>query len=230
MWQNYIAPRSLDEALALLADYGDRCRPIAGGTDLILEIERGLRRPELLVDLSRLTGQGRIRREGDLLHIGALVTLNEVVASATIRESAFPLARASWLVGAPPIRNRGTVAGNLVTASPANDTITPLWAMDATLILMSRARGRRQLRFGEFFQGVRRNALKPDELLVEIRVPALGPHERGTFVKLGLRQAQAISLINVAAVVAFDATAAPDMPVQRARIALGSVADNCPAT
>ena len=84
---------------------------------------------------------------------------------------AFPLARACWLVGAPQIRNRGTVAGNLITASPANDTITPLWAMDATVTLASRARGERTLPCDQFFLGVRRTALQPDEMLVRINVP-----------------------------------------------------------
>ncbi|MEJ5200446.1 MAG: 2Fe-2S iron-sulfur cluster-binding protein, partial [Anaerolineae bacterium] len=131
--------------------------------------------------------------------------------------------------GAPQIRNRGTVAGNLITASPANDTITPLWAMDATVTLASRDRGERTLAFDQFFLGVRKTALQPDEMLVRINVPALKPTERGTFLKLGLRQAQAISVVNVAVIVEFDAeqpdheTRSPQHVV-RARIALGAVA------
>jgi carbon-monoxide dehydrogenase medium subunit len=123
-------------------------------------------------------------------------------------------------VGAPQIRNRGTVAGNLITASPANDTITPLWAMDATVTLGSQATGERTLDFAEFFLGVRRTALRPDEMLLSINAPALGPSERGTFLKLGLRQAQAISIVNAAVIVDF----AKDGAVRRARIALGAVA------
>jgi carbon-monoxide dehydrogenase medium subunit len=122
-------------------------------------------------------------------------------------------------VGAPQIRNRGTVAGNLVTASPANDTITPLWALDAKVTLVSESGGERTLTFPEFFLGVRRTALRPDEMLLRITLPALGPNERGTFLKLGLRQAQAISVVNVAAIVDFDGDT-----VRRARIALGAVA------
>ncbi|OQA45458.1 MAG: Nicotinate dehydrogenase small FeS subunit [Chloroflexi bacterium ADurb.Bin325] len=219
MWHSYHAPGSVDEALALLAHYGDACRVIAGGTDLILELERGVRPQQVLVDISRIAALDAIHSGADGLTLGALASHSRVVASPDAVARAFPLARACWLVGAPQIRNRGTVAGNLVTASPANDTITPLWALDATVTLASRARGERTLAFDAFFQGVRRTALQPDELLVRIDVPALKPTERGTFLKLGLRRAQAISIVNVAAVVDFAGAT-----VRRARIALGAVA------
>ena len=181
MWQTYFAPSSVAEALELLERHGDRCRIIAGGTDLILELERGVRKQEIIVDISRVDGLDRIdvrspnvpgtfesARHVTQLSLGALVTHNQVVASRDAVAHAFPLARACWLVGAPQIRNRGTVAGNLVTASPANDTITPLWAMDATVTLASRARGERTLPFDQFFLGVRRTALQPDEMLIGI--------------------------------------------------------------
>jgi xanthine dehydrogenase iron-sulfur cluster and FAD-binding subunit A len=222
MWHTYHAPATVSDALDLLARYGDACRLISGGTDLILEIERGVRQQDVLVDLSRIPGSDRIERtrlpDGrDALVLGPNVTHNQVVACADAVQGAFPLARACWLVGAPQIRNRGTVAGNVVTASPANDTITPLWALDATVTLVSQKRGERTLSFPEFFLGVRRTALQPDEMLLHITVPLLRPNERGTFLKFGLRQAQAISLVNVAAII--DVTGA--FP---ARIALGAVA------
>jgi carbon-monoxide dehydrogenase medium subunit len=221
MWHSYYAPATVGEALGLLAQYGDACRVISGGTDLILELERGVRHQEVLVDVSRIAELREIGYDAGsaTFTLGANVTHNQVVADRRLVEQAFPLAKACWLVGAPQIRNRGTVAGNLVTASPANDTITPLWAMDATVTLASAARGERTLPFGEFFLGVRRTALQPDEMLLRINVPALGENERGTFLKLGLRQAQAISLINVALALDFV-----DDVIHRARIALGAVA------
>ena len=256
MWHTYFAPSSVAEALELLERYGDRCRLIAGGTDLILELERGVRKQEIIVDVSRIAGLDRIDVPGTFgsaghvtqLTLGALVTHNQVVASQDAVAHAFPLARACWLVGAPQIRNRGTVAGNLITASPANDNITPLWAMDATVTLASRARGERTLPFDQFFLGVRRTALQPDEMLVRINVPALKPTERGTFLKLGLRQAQAISVVNVAVIVDFglpisdfgseagdelpirnptpqrSGDYSPQSAIRNAHIALGSVA------
>jgi carbon-monoxide dehydrogenase medium subunit len=169
--------------------------------------------------------------QGGVLTLGPLVTHNQVVASPEAVAHAFPLARACWQVGAPQIRNRGTVAGNCITASPANDTIAPLWAMDATFTLASRDRGERILTCAEFFRGVRKTALQADEMLIRITVPALKPTERGTFLKLGLRQAQAISVVNVAVVLdigywVFDNPSIPNTqyPITRARIALGSVA------
>jgi xanthine dehydrogenase iron-sulfur cluster and FAD-binding subunit A len=226
MWHNYHAPRTVAEALELLARHGDACRLIAGGTDLILEIERGVRQQHIVVDISRIADLDTIERRNGALTLGALVTHNQVVGASEAVAHAFPLARACWLVGAPQIRNRGTVAGNCVTASPANDTIAPLWAMDATFTLASRDRGERTLTCAEFFRGVRKTALEPDEMLVRINVPALRPTERGTFLKLGLRQAQAISVVNVAAIVDFadDHAAQAAHHVSRARIALGSVA------
>ncbi len=241
MWHTYYAPATVGEALDLLGQHGDACRLIAGGSDLILELERGVRHQEILVDISRVAGLGQVvytrsssvnstdvaqvdnprcPDSAGMLTLGANVTHNQVVANTDAVACAFPLARACWLVGAPQIRNRGTVAGNLITASPANDTITPLWAMDATVTLVSAARGERTLPFDQFFLGVRRTTLLPEEMLVRINVPTLKRSERGTFLKLGLRQAQAISLINVAAVLDFGS----DGSILRARIALGAVA------
>ena len=193
---------------------------------MLLEIERGTRRPQAIVDITRIAGLDSIQAGPETLHLGPAVTHNQVLGHAEIVRSAYPLARACGLVGAPQIRNRGTVGGNLCTAGPANDTITPLWAMDATVSLASQARGTRVLPFERFFQGVRRTDLAADEILVGVNVPTLLPNERGTFLKFGLRQAQAISVANAAVVVQFAAlpgAAGPEGTVKRARIALGAV-------
>ena len=183
MWRNYYTPTSIDETLRLLAEYREQARLIAGGTDILLELERE-QRPgvDTLIDLSRVRGLDKITADGHVIRLGPLVTHNHVVGSALCFEQAFPLARACWEVGAPQIRNRGTIAGNLVTASPANDTITPLWAMDAQVTLQSAERGRRTLAFPQFYQGVRRVDLAPDEMLVEISFPELRENQRGAFL------------------------------------------------
>jgi len=219
MWHHYYSPTTLDEALDLLARSGGEGRLISGGTDLLPAIRRGDSSPATLIDITRIPGLDTISLGADgLVHLGPLATHNQVANSALCVERAFPLALACWQVGSPQIRNRATVAGNLVTASPANDTIAPLWALDATISLRS-AQGERRLAFDEFFKGVRQTAMRPGEMLVDIAFAPLGDGERGTFLKLGLRRAQAIAVVNLAAVVAFEGKT-----VTRARLAVGSVA------
>ena len=218
MWKTYLQPQTLDDALALLTAHVENARIVAGGTDVMVELSRGVRPTDTLIDITAVPGLRQIRLDDGMVTLGGLTTHNDVIASPLCRVRARPLAQACWEVGAPQIRTRGTVAGNLVTASPANDTITPLIALDAELVLLS-ARGERTIRLGEFYLGVRRTALAPDELVRAIRFPALRDDQRGRFVKLGLRRAQAISVIDAAIVLTFAGDA-----VTHARIALGSLA------
>lgn len=218
MWQTYIQPRTIDESVQLLAQYGADARIVNGGTDLLIEIERKIRSPKVLIDISRVPDLDTIREDGDHLRLGPSVTHNQVVGSELLRRLAYPLVRACWEVGAPQIRNRGTIAGNLVTASPANDTIVPLWAMGAEVRLKS-VRGERVVPFSTFFQGVRKTAMHPDEMVVQVQFQRMSPKDRGTFIKLGLRRAQAISVVSAAVVFEFE-----DMEISNAWIALGAVA------
>lgn len=221
MWQTYLRPTRLDEALELLDHYGDQARIIAGGTDVLVELSRDIKPTRTLLDIYALSDLHYVRQEGDCIVLGALATHNDVMSSAACVERALPLAQACSAVGAPQIRTRATVAGNLITASPANDTITPLLALDASVVLVSRE-GERIIPLERFYEGVRRTVLRPHELLREIRVPAMGANQRGIFLKLGLRSAQAIAVINVT----LNATFATDGDnrVEDARITLGSVA------
>ncbi|MFN7036112.1 MAG: FAD binding domain-containing protein [Bellilinea sp.] len=220
MWKNVFSAVSIEEVLNILAEKREKARIIAGATDLILEIERSVRNGiETLVDISRIPNQDQIILDEDgWIHLGPLVTHNHCVASKMIVDLAFPLAQAAWEVGSPQIRNRGTVAGNLITASPANDTITPLMALGARITLRS-LRESRILPLKDFYQGVRRVDLRPDEMLVDIAFPALNLNQRGVFVKYALRKAQAISLVNVAIVLTMDGDR-----VSKSSITLGAVA------
>lgn len=219
MWDQYYSANNTDEVIQLLSNKGDHARIIAGATDLILEFEHGLH-PEVdtIIDISRIPNLDEIKISDDkIIHIGPLVTHNHSVASEIIREKAYPLARACWEVGAPQVRNRGTVAGNLITASPANDTITALMALDANITLKS-TRGERTVKLGEFYTGVRKTIMQPDEMLVDIWFQALNSNQRGTFIKLALRRAQAISIVNVAIILTLE-----DKKINSAAITLGAV-------
>lgn len=221
MWETYYTPATLDEAVALLAEHRENARIIAGGTDIIIELERGIRKNiDVLIDITRIPGLDTITLgEDGLIHIGPLVTHNQIVASSLLVEHGLPLAQASWSEAAPQIRNRGTVAGNLITGSPANDTITPLMALDALVNLRSAA-GERGVPLREFYTGVRKTVMQPDEILTGISFRPLDPEtERGMFIKLGLRRVQAIAVVNVAAVLRFDGD-----QIIEAKITQGSVA------
>ncbi|MGH2410482.1 MAG: FAD binding domain-containing protein, partial [Chloroflexota bacterium] len=218
LWKQLFQPTNLPDALDLARAHGGQARLMAGGTDLIVELQRGVRPTNTVIDLGKLAELRYVTVDTGLIRIGGLATHNDVLASPACRVGALPLVQACAEVGAPQIRNRATVAGNLVTASPANDTITPLLALGAELVLASQA-GERVVPLSAFYPGFRRTVLQPDELVREIRVPTLGPDRRGLFLKLGLRRAQAISVINLAIVLGFDGAV-----VREATIALGCLA------
>lgn len=220
MWKAYHSPSSIDETLELLNTHQNRARIIAGGTDILLELEHS-KRPdvEILIDITRIPELDKITMQDGIIRLGSLVNHNHVVGSDIIRDYALPLAQASWEVGVPQIRNRATVAGNVITGSSANDTITPLMALGAEVTLAS-VDGERTVPLSEFYTGLRQTVMRPNEMLTAISFPAMQTSEKGIFIKLGLRRAQAIAVVNCAVILDFD----ENNKITKARITLGSVA------
>lgn len=217
----YYMPRSMKELQDVLADKKDGAMILAGGTDVMVDIRAG-HVPESLIDITRIPEMKGIRREGDVIHLGPATTFSEIVESQVIRDGAFLLAQAAQSVGSPQIRNRGTVGGNIVKGSPAADSVPALMALDARIRLVSGA-GERELGLEEFLVGICKTQIMPGEVLAGITFNALAPKTGSAFVKLGRRNALAISRVSVAAIVGYDEK---DMICTDCRISVGSVAPN----
>ena len=213
----YYRPRSLEEALEILAQRAGEARPVAGGTDVLVKAKDGQQSLGALFDLTGVPELKGIEERGGHLWIGAGATHAEMMASPLVARHLPSLPQACAVIGGPQIRNRGTLGGNLANASPAADTVPPLYAADAVVELVS-VSSRRNVPVGDFFTGPRQSVLVPDELIVGVRVP-IRAGVRGCFLRLGQRQAQAISKVSVAVGMTFR-DGRPDW----VRVALGAVA------
>jgi xanthine dehydrogenase iron-sulfur cluster and FAD-binding subunit A len=220
MWDRYYSVTSIDDALEILNQDKEKTRIIAGGTDLILELKQGIRKGiTSLVDISRIPELCEIRIDSEgFIHIGPGVTHNHCVDSEIIRNNAFPLAQACYGVGTPQIRNVATVAGNLATASPANDTIVPLIAMNAEIVLASKGKSR-TVKLIDFYTGVRTTIIQSDEMITDIKFIKLANNQRGLFKRYILRETHSISVVNTSIVITKQ-----NEVITSAVIALGCVA------
>lgn len=194
----FLRPTSLDEALRLKAELPD-ATPLAGGTDVLVELNFNRRHPQALLDLTRVPELMAWRVDDDVVRLGATVTYTTVIRELA---TALPaLAAAARTVGSPQIRNRGTVGGNLGSASPAGDSHPPLLAGDATVEVAS-VRGVRLVPAAEFFTGPKRSALAPDELVTAVLAPSCrGPQQ---FTKVGPRNAMVIAVSSFALAIDSD--------------------------
>ncbi|MEW6224829.1 MAG: xanthine dehydrogenase family protein subunit M [Chloroflexota bacterium] len=210
-----VSPRSLAEAYALLASAPHR--PLAGGTDLLVQLAGELGPvPDRVLDLWRLDELRGIRVAGGALEIGALTTHAQLRRSEACAAHAPTLVAAAATIGAAQVQNRGTLGGNVMNASPAGDTLPVLLALDAVLVAGG-PRGQRQVPAAAFWPSYRTTALRPDELLLGVRIPIVDGR-RQAFRKVGTRRAQAISKVVLAASWRRDPT------WRDVRIAFGSVA------
>jgi CO/xanthine dehydrogenase FAD-binding subunit len=190
-----LTPRTLEEALRLKAERPE-ARPVAGGTDLLVELNFDRTRPETILNLAEVPELKAWSREDGSVRLGAGLTYAEAMR-APLAELLPALAEASRTVGSPQIRNRGTIGGNLGTASPAGDALPPLLVGDGEVEVAS-VRGERLLPLEQFLVGVKRTALEPDELIVAARVRVPGDGGRETFMKVGPRNAMVIAVVSLA--------------------------------
>lgn len=211
----YFEPRTLPEAVALLARYGDRAQALAGGTDLLVELKEQLRRADCVVNIKKIPGIDRLsfdEREG--LRIGALVSARQVELSAVAQKHYASLVQAARDLGSIQVRNRATIVGNVCRASPSADTLPPLIADEASVSIHGE-HGTRKVALVDFFTGPGKTRLEPGELVTEIVVPPPRRHTGKVYIKHGRRKAMELATVGVAV------TATRDGDV---RIALGAVA------
>ena len=221
LYQSYYTPETIEQALEHLSPAnGTRVRPIAGGTDLMIQLRERQVQTDTLVDVSGIPELKRIwvDSNGPRLHIGAAVTYTQLIESELIHRYAYLLVETSRVIGGKQIQHMGTIGGNLGNASPAGDTLPCLYALEADVTLAS-LEGERQVAMSDFMRGARRTALQPGELITQVTFDFLPTHAGSAFAKLGLRESQAISVVDVAAVVFIV-----DGCISSARVALGSVA------
>ncbi|MBQ0851664.1 xanthine dehydrogenase family protein subunit M [Streptomyces sp. BH-SS-21] len=197
----YVRPTSVDDAVRTLAGTGEDAKVLAGGQSLLPLLRMRLAFPDLLVDVGRIPGLRGVREEGDALVIGALTTHHDVIADPLVRRHAGLLAAAAATVADPAIRHRGTLGGSLAHADPGGDLPAVALALDAELVATGPG-GRRSIPAREFFVDFLQTALRPDELLVEVRVPKTGEYDGwGFHYEKFSRVAQAWAMVGVAALV-----------------------------
>lgn len=186
----------INNALQLLEKHRDKAEVLAGGTDLLVHIREDKNRGNIIIDISDIREMKKIEILEDEIVLGALTTFSEIVQNEYIKDKIPGLWKAAKSVGSPQIRNMGTIGGNICNASPAADGVPPLLALDAILNIKGKY-GERILKLSEFYQGRGKTTLKPDEMLISIRIPFSKDKKIHTgFEKLGPRNALAIAKIS----------------------------------
>ncbi|NMC68932.1 MAG: xanthine dehydrogenase family protein subunit M [Myxococcales bacterium] len=214
----FLRPTSVQEAVEALAVRQGRSRVLAGGTDLVVRMKDGLETTRSLISLGRCVELRGVREESDQIVIGAMTTHEELARSMFLRRVAPVLAEAAAEVGSVQIRQRGTIGGNVVNASPSADLVPPLHVLGATVVLVSRA-GVRPLGIDEFATGPKQTRIRPEELLVELRFARPRADELQRYLKLGQRRALACAKVSLA----FRARSTAGV-LRDVRIACGAVA------
>jgi carbon-monoxide dehydrogenase medium subunit len=199
---DYLAPRTLEEALSALSEQGEEAKLLAGGQSLLPLMKLRLASPKLLIDLARIPGlRGITRHEGKFV-IGALTTHYEIESSGLLQKSCPLLPQVARAIGDVQVRNRGTIGGSIAHADPAADWPAALLALEAELRLVRRS-GERVIRAEEFFLGPMTTALEPAEILIDVRLPAAPRRWAGAYRKMA-QQASGFAIVGVAVSLATD--------------------------
>ncbi len=194
----YRAPRQRDELLALLAEHGRKATLLAGGTDVLVNVRAGTSKPEMVIDVKRVEGYGGVTwmPNGDLV-LKPATTINDLLRDARVRKDYPLLVSCAHDLASYQIRNRATVIGNIVNASPCADMAPALLCLGASAVVAS-VRGERTVAMREFFTGVKRTVLAPDELLERIVIPAASAGARGGYHKLKRINGHDLGIVGVA--------------------------------
>lgn len=217
-WERYLLPISLEEALGMLEAYRGQVKVIAGGTDLVVSLEKKDSFIPVIVDISRVRDLKGISVRDNAISIGAGVTLAEIEKSETLKVYSPFLVKTVHQIGSPQIRNIATLAGNVANASPAADGVLPLLALDSSVTLRSVSGGERKVPLSAFLIGPGKTSCDAAEVITELQFTVPGKNLAGSFEKVGLRKAMNISVANVSIVAELV-----DDKIKNSRIALGAV-------
>ena len=214
----YISPKTKEEVLKILKQEKSKACIVAGCSNVLPYIKDKIISGKLLLDISGIGELNYIRKSEGNLYIGAATTISDLINSKVIREECSVLHQAAEDFADPIVRNSATIGGNLADASPAADVAPPLLVLYAVLEIES-INGKREVSLKDFFSGPRKTALHDDEMITSIKIKSDSLNKNGCFIKLGLRQAMAISLASIAMILETEEEKVTDV-----RIAMGSVA------
>ncbi len=212
------SPRSLAEALELLSQKRELIKPVAGGTDVMVMLKDGILKEKELLNLSFIPELSYIKESENRVLIGATTKYREIRRSPLINAYSPILIESIRQIGSPQIQSLGTIGGNLGTASPAGDSIPPLYVLNSK-VKLQKLGSSREVQIDKFFLGPRKTVKEPDELITEISIEKMDPGSYYFFEKLGLRSANAISIVSAAGILSIENKA-----VKYLRLSLGAVA------
>jgi carbon-monoxide dehydrogenase medium subunit len=217
--QNYFAPKSVKEAIALLSEYGQKARVISGGTDLLMQMKHREVLPEYVISIGGIAELSFITYdETKGLNIGVLTNVADIANSPLVKSKFSILAQAAGMLGTPTIRNQATLGGNLCNAAPSADTAPSLMVLGAMAKIVGAA-SEKIIPLENFFTGPGQTILEHGHLLTGIQIPNLSPHSGGAYLKQTRRQGADLAVVGVAALVVMDGEIVRDV-----KIALGAVA------